>query len=82
MYWAYIKWYFRNNNEQSTNDEIVLNLILKSRDEYRDSDTNLQPFFLELYQDISVEKIIKTLMQNIQSKKRKKTAQNLKQTWF
>ena len=52
MYWAYIKWYFRNNNEQSTNDEIVLNLILKSRDEYRDSDKNIR-IFSRFFRDIS-----------------------------
>ena len=44
MYWAYLKNYFRKLNEQSTNDEIVTNLILEARERYIESGVNGRRF--------------------------------------
>jgi hypothetical protein len=44
IYWAYLKNYFRKLNEQSTNDEIVTNLILEARERYIESGVNGRRF--------------------------------------
>ena len=42
MYWANFKWYFKLNNTQSNNEEVVLNLIFKARNFYKSKDTTLK----------------------------------------
>ena len=44
MFWAFLKSIFKKENEQSTNGYIVLNLILKSRIDYKNTETNLRLF--------------------------------------
>lgn len=44
MYWANLKWFFRANNEQSTDENVVMNLIIRAREHYKTLDTNNRIF--------------------------------------
>ncbi|RNA12761.1 hypothetical protein BpHYR1_049243 [Brachionus plicatilis] len=39
-YWANLKWFFWKHNEQSIDQKVVLDLILKARDYYKTTETN------------------------------------------
>ncbi len=44
MYWANLKFEFRNKNEQSTNEDVVIDLILTARTNYSKTQTNNRIF--------------------------------------
>ena len=66
MYWAFLKNHFRKNNEQSTNEQIVVNLILEARNLYEKSGVNDRLFsrFFRIINDyndgVTYDKIMKT----------------------
>ncbi len=44
MYWANLKYHFRKNNDQTTNEQVVISRILAAREEYAKSDINFRLF--------------------------------------
>ena len=44
MYWAYLKYYFKKHNDQSTSEDKVTKRILEAREQYASSDVNSRLF--------------------------------------
>ena len=44
MYWANLKYFFKKNNDQRSNEEILKKRILEARDNYARSDINSRLF--------------------------------------